>query len=416
MAQKSYDWHGGAELSEHTRRKHKILKEYFRQYLITRCQLPQQEKFRLAVIDGFAGAGIYRCGTFGSPLIFLETLDATAQEINIRRAADGMRPLQIECFLIFNDASPVAMPRLKENAAGLIAKISDENPHLHIQVDFFEEEFDILYPKIKIMLTEGRYLNVLFNLDQCGYADVSSSTLDDIMTSWASAEVFLKFAIETLLTYLSPDQDKNRALSGEPEIRAQVYAHLQSGGDVISKREWLGVAEKIVYENLKAIAPFVSPFSIHNPEGWRYWLLHFANRPRARQVYNDVLHDNSTSQAHYGRLGLNMLSYSPSEEAALYLFDVESRELAIAQLHQDIPNHVLEHGDAIGVEEFQFNIYKETAAHSGDIHKVIIDNDDLEVLTPTGGERRTAHTIKSSDIIRLKKQRSFFPMFPKKGS
>ncbi|MDP6690957.1 MAG: three-Cys-motif partner protein TcmP, partial [Alphaproteobacteria bacterium] len=74
MARKSYDWSGGAELDDHTRCKHKILKEYFRQYLITRCQLPQQEKFRLAIIDGFAGAGIYNCGSFGSPLIILETL------------------------------------------------------------------------------------------------------------------------------------------------------------------------------------------------------------------------------------------------------------------------------------------------------------------------------------------------------
>ncbi len=52
MANKSYDWGDGAELNEHTKRKHKILKEYFRQYLITRCQHPQQEKFRLAVIEG----------------------------------------------------------------------------------------------------------------------------------------------------------------------------------------------------------------------------------------------------------------------------------------------------------------------------------------------------------------------------
>jgi hypothetical protein len=108
-----------------------------------------------------------------------------------------------------------------------------------------------------------------------------------------------------------------------------------------------------------------------------------------------------------------MLAYNPSEEGALYLFDDKSRELAIRQLHEDIPNQISEHGDSISVDEFYLGVYKETAVHSGDIHKVIIDNDDLEVLTPAGGERRTAHTIKTTDILRLKRQRSFFPMFPK---
>jgi hypothetical protein len=36
----------------------------------------------------------------------------------------------------------------------------------------------------------------------------------------------------------------------------------------------------------------------------------------------------------------------------------------------------------------------------------------LEVITEQGGgERRKANTIKTSDILRLKQQRSFFPVF-----
>src|SRR3954451_17726349 len=71
MVQKQYEWADGATLEDHSRRKHKILREYFSDYIVVRCQLPQQERFRLAVIDGFAGGGRYRCGTAGSPIIFL---------------------------------------------------------------------------------------------------------------------------------------------------------------------------------------------------------------------------------------------------------------------------------------------------------------------------------------------------------
>ncbi len=65
MVAKKYKWADGATLEDHSRRKHKILREYFYQYLVVRCQIPQQAKFRLAVIDGFAGGGRYKCGSAG---------------------------------------------------------------------------------------------------------------------------------------------------------------------------------------------------------------------------------------------------------------------------------------------------------------------------------------------------------------
>ena len=49
MVGKSYDWEGGAPLEEHTKTKHKILRAYFQQYLVTRCQLPQRERFSLTL-------------------------------------------------------------------------------------------------------------------------------------------------------------------------------------------------------------------------------------------------------------------------------------------------------------------------------------------------------------------------------
>src|SRR3546814_273743 len=116
----------------------------------------------------------------------------------------------------------------------------------------------------------------------------------------------------------------------------------------MNRRAWLGVAERIVFEAFRVCAPFVSPFSINNPGGWRYWLIHFANIYRARQVYNNILHDNSSLQAHFGRSGLNMLSYDPShDEGMLYLFDIAGRTSAKKQLLEDIPRLVTEAGDVI---------------------------------------------------------------------
>lgn len=90
MKTDGYSWSNGAELDDHSRRKHKILREYFHQYLNVRCQLPQQSKFRLAIVDGFSGGGRYQCGSAGSPIIFIEELDRTLEVINLRRSLQGM--------------------------------------------------------------------------------------------------------------------------------------------------------------------------------------------------------------------------------------------------------------------------------------------------------------------------------------
>ncbi|OYX35441.1 MAG: hypothetical protein B7Y99_03590 [Caulobacterales bacterium 32-69-10] len=49
MVEKAYAWAIGAVLDEHSHHKHKILREYFFQYLAVRCVNPHQSKFRLAV-------------------------------------------------------------------------------------------------------------------------------------------------------------------------------------------------------------------------------------------------------------------------------------------------------------------------------------------------------------------------------
>jgi hypothetical protein len=224
-----------------------------------------------------------------------------------------------------------------------------------------------------------------------------------------SAEIFYTFAIQALLAFLyKKDPAKLAGQVKHLGISAEVLTTIDG---LMNNNAWLGAAERMVFDTFRSCAPFVSPFSIHNPGGWRYWLIHLANNYRARQVYNNVLHDNATSQAHFGRSGLNMLSYDPSHDGALYLFDVSGRDAARVQLIEDIPRMLSETGDALNVAEFYESIYNATPAHTDDVHTAMIQCDDLEVLTNVGGVRRRANTIEIGDTIRLKAQRSFFPMF-----
>lgn len=141
--------------------------------------------------------------------------------------------------------------------------------------------------------------------------------------------------------------------------------------------------------------------------------MHFATSYRARQVYNDVLHQ-CDAQAHFGRSGLNMLSYNPAHEGQFYLFNTDSRQAAKEALFDDIPRFVAESGDVINMHDFYAAAYSETPAHSEDIHEMIIENNDIEVITETGGTRRKANTIKPTDTLKMKDQKSFIFMFPEK--
>lgn len=67
MVRKDYNWASGAKLEEHSRRKLKILREYFSEYLAVRCKLPQQERFRIAVVDGFLAVAVMHAAQWGRP-------------------------------------------------------------------------------------------------------------------------------------------------------------------------------------------------------------------------------------------------------------------------------------------------------------------------------------------------------------
>ena len=73
--------------------------------------------------------------------------------------------------------------------------------------------------------------------------------------------------------------------------------------------------------------------SIFHPQSGRMALLAYPLRKfgSCASEYNNILHQNSSAQAHFGRSGLHMLSYDPSEaDSMLYMFDAAGRAEAKA--------------------------------------------------------------------------------------
>jgi three-Cys-motif partner protein len=405
LVKRQYDWRNGPKLDSHTARKHKVVREYFAEYLRVRCGLPQQEKFRVAVVDGFAGGGRYLDGSPGSPIIFIEELIRASNELNIDRANAGMKPIELECLLVLNDAKRDVVAVLQKTVAAATVGIKDIAPKLTLHIEFRCQKFEQLYPEIEQLLGAVKVKNIIVNLDQCGTRHIELVTLKRIMRLSGSVEIFYTFMIDSLLAYLRKTDPLGLVKQlGSYGVDPSQLSNLDG---LMSAETWLGRAEMLVYNAFKDVALFHSPFSINNPEGWRYWLVHFAKNYRARQVYNQVLHENASYQAHFGRSGLNMMAYNPDEEGRAYFFDAEGRSNALQQLYDDVPSWISSSGDAVLVEDFYQSAYNDTPAHAHDINNAIMMNPDIQVITPTGGLRRSSKAITVGDTLRLNDQRSF---------
>jgi three-Cys-motif partner protein len=409
LAKVEYDWLNGAKLLDHTARKLKILREYISDYIRIRCQIPQQQLFRLAIVDGFCGGGRYSEGQPGSPVVFVEEVIRAAKEISVQRQVQGFAPLTIQCHIVLNDIDPAVTQMAVDQIQPFLLAAKDI-PSLSLTLESLSLPFEEAYLRIRSRLQALNLSSVLFNLDQCGHSLVELGTLRDIMQSFGNPEIFYTLGIQSFLSFLQKSNPARLELQF-----AQFGIKMPSIQEAITTdRKWLGAAEKLVYETLRECAPHLSPFSIHNPNGWTYWMVHLVKSHRGREAFNSVLHRNSTSQAHYGRSGLRMLTYNPNEEQPLFLFDTASRQQSIKELHTDIPDLVAKNGDSMLVNEFLDQVYSQTPAHGDDIRKVIIENDDLEVITPNKGSRQKASQIRSDDVIRLKAQHSFWRIIQSK--
>lgn len=401
MRKDKYQNYSKSTLEDHSKRKHNVLCSYFHKYLEIRTSYRQQRKLRLALVDGFAGAGLYKDGEPGSPLILLKVLKDFTIQKNKERQEHNLPAIEVECLLILNDKNQNHIAQLKRNIQPLEQEVADI-VQLNVNFLFKTTEFERLYPEIKNKILGDKYNNVIFNLDQYASQGVSRETLRDIMQSFKSPEILLTYSIQARLrgqSKLIPKEEQ--ALIQKLEQQGKTLENLN-----INRDDLLGKIERSVFQDFKNSAGYIAPFNINSP-GYRLWLVHFTNFYLGRRAYNDVLHNNASHLIHHGRSGLEMLSYE-NDKGQRYLFDSLAREESRLLLPDDIARYVdKEPEKAMKVRDLYAQTYSETPAHSEDIDNAIIENPDIEVRTDSGGKRRVPNQIDPKDTIILKPQRFF---------
>jgi three-Cys-motif partner protein len=421
MAKKHYDWRNGpAAIQQHSVVKHRLLQAYLADYFTTLAAHPGQEKLSLTLVDGFAGGGRYihentRDLVPGSPLICLQAVREAEFLLNETRE----KPLRIDANYFFIEAN-------RQAHAHLIQVLGEEGygPALEKNIFVRRAKFqDQAHAIIEAVRRKNpRNGRSIFILDQYGYSDVPTDLIRSIFGALKSAEVILTFGVDSFLNYAS-DNDVNQALldkMGVPGLlKGRTWAEIKSSG-----RDWRLWIQGALYQELVTHcgASFYTPFFIRNSQGHGdYWLLHMSQHPRARDVMTELHWRNHNHFIHYGGAGLDMfqaVGYDPDQDSAFrqqfelgFAFDDVARKASISALMEQIPSRIAttDTGTAFG-ELFAATCNDSPASMA--IYRTAIERLSQEkvltIISPNGGRRQSANTIKPQDQILLSPQRSFF--------
>jgi len=166
MPKKEYGWANGniPLIGDHSLAKHRILRQYVQKYVEILTRDPRIDRFQLALVDGFAGGGIYRRSGqkdphLGSPAILIEAIAAAEVAVNATR----QKQIQIRTSYYFVDKSKANIDALEKT---LTDHVYPRFPGVTPQIltGRFEENLAQIVADIK---KKGKSPRAIFLLDQC---------------------------------------------------------------------------------------------------------------------------------------------------------------------------------------------------------------------------------------------------------
>ena len=409
----SFVWVPGSPpppIEEHSLAKLAVLRSYVSAYIDRLCHGSRRDVFRLDLVDGFSGGGLFLddgVEISGTPLIMLEE----AQAAYIRLNAARVKPLRFDLKFHFVDIAPDHTRYLRRVLSEREFLIPDHEVKLYDQA--FGHAVGTIISDIK--RRQPRAGRALFLLDQKGFSQVDVDLVRRIFAELANAEVILTFAAETLLNHLAE----------RPELYAAVRPIELSEADVqdlLDLKEGAGgraVAQRTLRDHLRhrTGATYDTPFFIRPGRSRRaLWFVHLSRHPVARDVMVQCHWNNFNTFEHYGSGGLDMMGWDPLKSGLLPLFgfDQYDADLLHQQLLDTIPQELalVDFSSPLPVERFRAAVANRTAARFSDLDKALsalASAGEFDILTEHGKLRhRGLSRLSPSDLIALPSH----PMFP----
>ena len=404
-------------IEAHSKAKLSVLRSYLHAYFDRLNVNPSREIFRLDLVDGFAGGGIFRDGDnvlSGTPLIMLEETDEARTRLNLTRT----KPLQIDCKYYFVDVEAAHMDHLRKALRERGYRVGDDS--IVLRNSRFQEAVGEILAEIR--KRQPRAGRSIFLLDQTGFSQVELSIVARILHDLPGAEVILTFAADTLTNHLAETPSLIKAVDPLELTEAKIH-------DLIRYRNGVGgraLLQRTLRDHIRAItgASFDTPFFIR-PGGSRraLWFLHLSKHPTARDVMIQLHWRLSNTFEHYGPGDFGMLGWDAlrrTETLALFQFG----ELEAQQVHEQLLNSMprelfgLACEDPISVNAMRHMIANRTAARFTDLDRVILQlarEKEIEIRTSDGKVRsRSLKRLAPSDLIAFP-ETMLFPEFSRLG-
>src|ERR1700691_862425 len=422
MPHSPYEWEPGKDLpfiQQHSVAKHEILRSYLSAYIHTLISNPNREEFRLLLVDGFAGGGMYRhSGTrnevLGSPFIMLEAAKEAEAIINMNRR----KPVELNIDYFFIEKKKRVAECLR---AALIQR--EYGPRLDRDIflvnSTFENEADELIERARKKMP--RLPRAIFLLDQYGYSNVPTGLIAKIIQALPGSEVILTFAVDALLNFYSEHSKAAKTLlasEGIPEIlRGRSFDDIKR-----IDKDWRLFIQACLYRKLvdQCKARYYTLFFIRSSSGHGdYWLVHFSQKARARDVMTQIHWEKNNHFIHYGGAGLEMfevLGYVSEKNDAhtgqtgLFCFDDVARKRSINQLVVQIAPVI--HADPEGMTFAElFSTACNWSPASAEIYRSAIGElrnyREVEIISAATG-KPTGGRILDNDRIKVPGQRNLF--------
>ena len=197
----SFVWVPGSrppQIEEHSSAKLAVLRNYVSDYIDRLCDGFPRDVFKLDLVDGFSGGGLFLDGGVeisGTPLIMLEEAEAAHARLNEKR----VKPLHFDLKFHFVDVARDHTRYLSE----IVEERGINVPGCEVTVcnGAFADLVDTIIADIKQRQpVAGR---ALFLLDQKGFSRVDLELVRKIFSELANAEVILTFAADDLIDRLA---------------------------------------------------------------------------------------------------------------------------------------------------------------------------------------------------------------------
>ena len=419
MSKKYDEWEKGGlvVLDKHSRAKHEVLQTYVERYLEILCKRYGMPSFKITLVDGFAGGGLYEDGEPGSPLILLQAVESTEAKINDSRD----KKISVDAHYYFIEKSEKTFSTL--NGVLQKSRYKDKiGQTVFLKNGLFEEYVDTIINSVRKRnpRSGGR---IIFFLDQTGYSQVNPKTVRYIREQLKDkhgnehAEFIITISTDYFIDFINdklPAFQKNiKDLGLEPYINSEEILRIKKE----NPDNWKYIIEaKFSFAWQQATgASYIRPFFIEPEYTHRgYWLLHLSPHPTAHDAMTDIHWEKGNYFRHYGGgLGFNIFGYKPQPNDNLNgtSFNEVFRQENEKCLMEEIPRRIWTSGDdGICVEDFIDRYRNFKAVNNSIVKKTLLDSckeHQIVILGNKGGKKRNLNSLSKKDIILPQRQKKF---------